>query len=123
MMAEMVQVLPASAYTPAERKRPDPHLMNRPYSSGYFLRRLAWIRKAVPEVTVTTDVMVGFPKETREDFQNTLEAVKAAGFSKLHVFKYSKRAETLAASHAGLGPATGKEAEKQAGYRIGKENV
>ncbi|MCG9480051.1 MAG: MiaB/RimO family radical SAM methylthiotransferase, partial [Actinomycetia bacterium] len=73
-------------------------LMNRPYSSGYFLKRLAWIRKAVPEVAVSTDVMVGFPGETREDFQNPLEAVKAAGFSKLHVFKYSKRAKTLAAS-------------------------
>lgn len=72
-------------------------LMNRPYSTGEFATRLKEIREWLPEIAVTTDVIVGFPGETDELFEETLRFVEASGFSKLHVFKYSPREGTPAA--------------------------
>jgi threonylcarbamoyladenosine tRNA methylthiotransferase MtaB len=71
-------------------------LMNRPYDTGYFMERVAKLRAAVPEVAITTDVIVGFPGETEADFQTTLEFVKQAGFSKVHVFPFSAHEKTPA---------------------------
>lgn len=72
-------------------------LMNRPYTTGEFATRLKEIREQLPEVAVTTDVIVGFPGETDELFEETMQFVEASGFSKLHVFKYSPREGTPAA--------------------------
>jgi threonylcarbamoyladenosine tRNA methylthiotransferase MtaB len=70
--------------------------MGRPYDRIFFKDVVKKIYKSIPGMTITTDVMVGFPGETGEDFEKTLELVKEIGFSKLHVFKYSPRPETRA---------------------------
>lgn len=73
-------------------------LMRRPYSSSYFLEKIEAIKKESGTVALSTDVMVGFPTETEEDFQLTIRTVEAAGFMKLHVFRYSERPGTPAAA-------------------------
>jgi MiaB-like tRNA modifying enzyme len=75
--------------------------MNRKYDSGFFISAVESIKKAIPDITLTTDIIVGFPGETDEDFIKTVEMVKKIGFSRLHVFKYSKRPGTRAADMAG----------------------
>ncbi|WP_454946157.1 tRNA (N(6)-L-threonylcarbamoyladenosine(37)-C(2))-methylthiotransferase MtaB [Cryptobacterium curtum] len=74
------------------------HEMARPYSAEQFLSIVERIRTAVPEVSLSTDIIVGFPGETDQDFQATLDMVRACRFSKVHVFRYSKRAGTPAAA-------------------------
>lgn len=73
-------------------------LMNRPYDTSYFLERVNTIREARPDITLTTDVIVGFPYETEDDHEQTIEFIKKVNFSQLHVFPYSKRNNTKAAS-------------------------
>jgi threonylcarbamoyladenosine tRNA methylthiotransferase MtaB len=68
--------------------------MNRKYSIEKYLNKLDFIRKQVKNIKFTTDVIVGFPNESQRAFKNTLEAVKKAGFLKIHVFRYSDRAGT-----------------------------
>lgn len=72
--------------------------MSRRYTLEEFGEAVARLRSAVPDVTLTTDVIVGFPGESEEDFLATLRAVKEFGFSKVHVFRYSAREGTPAAS-------------------------
>ncbi len=76
-------------------------LMKRPYTSGYFLDRIEKIRQAVPEIALTTDVIVGFPGEGDEEFKETLATAEKAGFSKIHVFPFSAHEKTLAAKMPG----------------------
>ena len=71
--------------------------MHRPYDTGKFKNLLEQIRKNVPGVAVTTDVIVGFPGETEEDFAATCSFVKQCGFAKMHIFPYSMRKGTPAA--------------------------
>ena len=71
--------------------------MGRGYDAATFLDRISAIRAALPLVGLSTDVIVGFPGETEEDFAETLRVVEAAGFSKLHVFRYSPRPGTRSA--------------------------
>ena len=71
--------------------------MNRKYNIAEFEANIERIRKALPDVSITTDIIVGFPAETEEMFAQSLEAVKRIGFSELHVFPYSVRGGTLAA--------------------------
>jgi threonylcarbamoyladenosine tRNA methylthiotransferase MtaB len=70
--------------------------MGRHYDSGEYLEAIAALRRAVPHVNVTTDVIVGFPTETEEAFQRTMQAVDAAGITKVHTFSYSPRPGTEA---------------------------
>jgi threonylcarbamoyladenosine tRNA methylthiotransferase MtaB len=70
--------------------------MGRPYNDNFFRKVVKKIRSRLPDIALTTDIMVGFPGETGEDFKKTLALVKEIGFSKLHVFKYSPRPETRA---------------------------
>lgn len=72
--------------------------MNRKYDINYFLNKLEEIRTIRPNINITTDVIVGFPGETEEDFKETLETVKKCKFTKVHVFPYSKREGTKAAT-------------------------
>jgi len=72
-------------------------LMGRPYSRDYFLKKVGVIKKSIPDIAITTDVMVGFPYEEEEDFSKTIDLIKRVSFSKLHVFKYSQRIHTEAA--------------------------
>ena len=66
-------------------------LMNRRYDKKYYEERINLIRKANPNISITTDVIVGFPGETEEDFNETYEFCNRIGFSKIHVFPYSDR--------------------------------
>lgn len=71
--------------------------MKRPYDTAYYLNLITKLRQKCPEVAFTTDVMVGFPGETEEQFQHTVQLIEKVGFSHLHVFKYSPRKGTPAA--------------------------
>ena len=72
-------------------------LMNRKYDKQYFINRIDYIRSIRPSISITTDVIVGFPYETDELFSETVDTIKRIRFSKLHVFPYSKREGTPAA--------------------------
>jgi len=71
--------------------------MRRPYGSRAYGELVAEIRAAVPGVAVTTDVIVGFPGETAEEFEESRDFVAATGFARTHVFPYSPRPGTEAA--------------------------
>lgn len=71
--------------------------MHRPYDTKRFKELVQQIRAQVPDVAITTDVIVGFPGETEEDFTATLNFAKSCGFAKMHIFPYSKRKGTPAA--------------------------
>ena len=75
-------------------------LMNRKYDLAYFKQKMEQIREIRPDVSLTTDIIVGFPSETEEDFQDTLSFVREVQFSKVHVFPYSRRSGTVAADMA-----------------------
>lgn len=71
--------------------------MNRKYTTAEYKNNVEIIRKYMPEAGITTDIIVGFPGETDEEFNETLDFVKAIKFSRIHVFKYSVREGTKAA--------------------------
>ncbi|MDQ7790490.1 MAG: radical SAM protein, partial [Clostridia bacterium] len=73
--------------------------MGRRYDTAGFAVLVDAIRRSVPDVSVTTDVMVGFPGETPEEFAESLAFVEETGFAGLHVFKYSPRKGTPAADY------------------------
>jgi len=75
--------------------------MNRKYTAEQYLETLDRIRLAMPDCSITTDVMVGFPQETEEEFVESLNTVKKAQFADIHVFPYSRRNGTPAASMEG----------------------
>lgn len=70
--------------------------MNRHYTSEEYFSLTERIRRFFPECSFTTDIMVGFPSETDEDFRESLEFVRKIGFSRVHVFRYSRRKGTPA---------------------------
>ncbi len=76
-------------------------IMNRKYTKAEYLEKINKLKKARPEINLTTDVIVGFPTETEEEFNECVEYCKMVGFSKIHVFPYSKREGTKAASMDG----------------------
>lgn len=71
--------------------------MNRHYDRAQYLSLVEYARKVVPDITFTSDIIVGFPGETREDFEDTLSLVEQVGFSSLFTFIYSPRVGTPAA--------------------------
>ena len=71
-------------------------LMNRKYDLKYFKDKIETIRKIRKDISITTDVIVGFPGETEDDFKETINTCKEIGFSKIHVFPYSVRHGTKA---------------------------
>ena len=74
------------------------HRMGRRYNAEQFLEKVALIREALPAAAISTDIIVGFPGETEEDFQETLSLSEKAVFSKIHAFRFSARPDTPAAS-------------------------
>lgn len=70
--------------------------MNRRYTKEEFIEMVNNIKKLRPGISLSTDIIVGFPGETDEDFNDTLELSKEVGFSKIHVFPYSDRTGTVA---------------------------
>ena len=75
--------------------------MNRKYTTEEFMEKVEIIRKYMPQAGITTDIIVGFPGETDEEFNEKMNFVKAVGFSRIHVFQYSPRKGTPAASMDG----------------------
>ena len=75
--------------------------MNRRYTTEEFRKVARIIRKAYPNAALTTDIIVGFPGETDEEFEKTYEFLKEIDFYKMHVFKYSQRKGTKAAVMSG----------------------
>ena len=70
--------------------------MNRKYTREWYLGRIAAIRAAMPDCAISTDLFTGFHDETEEDFQQTLDLMRAVGFDSAFMFKYSERPGTLA---------------------------
>lgn len=71
--------------------------MNRGYTREQYLEKIQMIKKAIPNVVLSTDIIVGFPGETEEEFQDTLTMVQEVGFETIFAFKYSPRPFTKAA--------------------------
>lgn len=78
------------------------HRMKRPYNVEQFKDRLAVIRQKLPNVSVSTDVIVGFAQESEEEFETTARTLEECGFSFLHVFPYSRRKGTAADTMGGF---------------------
>lgn len=75
--------------------------MNRKYTTSDYLKKVHDIKAILPDLAFTTDVIVGFPQETEEEFMETYNFIKEVGFSQLHVFPYSPRRNTPAAKMKG----------------------
>ena len=109
---EIMEVDRPLARTVAQDPRVVPHLhlplqsgssevlrrMRRPYTARRFLSKIEELRAACPDLAVTSDVIVGFPGETEADFQSTLRTVRSALLSRIHIFPFSPRVGTEAAS-------------------------
>ena len=72
--------------------------MNRHYTKEEYLEKVNMIRKYFPMAGITTDIIIGFPTETEDDFNESLEFAKTVNFSEMHIFPYSKRDGTVAAT-------------------------
>ncbi|WP_353684776.1 tRNA (N(6)-L-threonylcarbamoyladenosine(37)-C(2))-methylthiotransferase MtaB [Thermodesulfovibrio sp. 3907-1M] len=97
------------------------NLMNRPYNSIQFLRVIEKILKLYPDIAIGTDVIVGFPAETEEDFKKTLQLIEKIRFSYLHVFPYSKRPFTKASQMSEHIPESLKKERVNYLIKIGKK--
>jgi threonylcarbamoyladenosine tRNA methylthiotransferase MtaB len=95
--------------------------MHRPYRIAEFLERVEGAKAAIPGLGLSTDVIVGFPGETREQFAATLAVTERVGFSKLHVFRYSQRPGTPAADMAGQVPDPERKARARELIALGAE--
>lgn len=83
--------------------------MNRRYTREQYLQACSLIYEFFPDAAITTDIIVGFPTETEEDFLQSLSIVEEAGFARVHAFPYSRRAGTNAAKLPELSAAVKKE--------------
>jgi threonylcarbamoyladenosine tRNA methylthiotransferase MtaB len=88
--------------------------MGRHYSRGEYLEQIAAVRAAVPQINITTDVIVGFPSEDERAFEATLDAIDAAGITRVHTFSYSPRPGTAAEAIGDLVPAEEKKRRSRA---------
>ncbi|PJE67758.1 tRNA (N6-isopentenyl adenosine(37)-C2)-methylthiotransferase MiaB [Candidatus Shapirobacteria bacterium CG10_big_fil_rev_8_21_14_0_10_40_9] len=70
--------------------------MNRPYTTKQYLSLIAKIRKEIPDIKIGTDIIIGFPGETKEQFENTVKLCQKVGFVKAYIAKYSPRPGTAA---------------------------
>jgi threonylcarbamoyladenosine tRNA methylthiotransferase MtaB len=84
--------------------------MNRKYTTAEYRKAVDLLRSHIPDVSITTDVMVGFPGETDEEFEKTYEFLSGIHFAKMHVFKFSPRKGTPAAEYEHQIDGTVKEA-------------
>ena len=75
--------------------------MNRPYTIAWFMERVDYIRSLIPDISISSDVITGFPQESEEQFQDTLDNIARMRLSFLHVFPYSRRDHTAAAQMSG----------------------
>ncbi len=92
--------------------------MRRPYTAAMYADVVEMIRQAIPDVAITTDVIVGFPGETADEFQKSLQFVERTGFARVHVFPYSARQGTEAATLPGHIPHEVKKARVDAMLKV-----
>ncbi len=95
--------------------------MGRRYDAAAFLDIVDRARRVAPDMGISADIIVGFPGETEENFEKTLEAIRQAKFSRLHVFKFSARPGTLAFEFSGRVPGEEKERRSKAVIALGQE--
>lgn len=95
--------------------------MRRRYTSGEFLAACAMLREAFDDCALTTDVMTGFPGETEEEFAQTVDTCRKAGFARMHVFPYSEREGTMAAAMEGSVPRHIREERARQLITVGRE--
>jgi threonylcarbamoyladenosine tRNA methylthiotransferase MtaB len=95
--------------------------MGRGYDRAHFLRLAQAARQAWPEVALTTDILIGFPGESEEDFQQTESAIEEIGFARLHLFRYSARPGTPAATFSDQVPEIAKRARMERLQRLSAE--
>jgi threonylcarbamoyladenosine tRNA methylthiotransferase MtaB len=76
-------------------------LMNRPYEPVEYLYLAKWLKQEIPDLSLSSDIIVGFPGETEQHHQRSMKMVRDVGFSRLHVFQYSSRPDTEAAQLPG----------------------
>lgn len=95
--------------------------MNRHYSAEDFERAAELLRKNIPDVSLTTDIMVGFPGENGEEFLSSYNFCKKIGFMQMHVFKYSKREGTRAAEMKNQVPESIKEERSEKMIALSKK--
>jgi len=96
-------------------------LMNRPYEPVEYLYLAKWLKKEIPGLSLSTDIIVGFPGETEEHHRRSMKLVKDIGFSRLHVFKYSSRPGTGAAELSGHLPNEVKESRSREMIKLGEK--
>jgi tRNA-2-methylthio-N6-dimethylallyladenosine synthase len=96
--------------------------MNRPYTRERYREIVEALRAARPDMHFSTDIIVGFPGETEEDFQQTRELFEAVNYDMAYIFKYSIRTGTPAATMPGQVPEDVKESRNQALLRLLEEN-
>lgn len=97
--------------------------MGRRYTQEQYAASVATAREAISDLAVTTDVIVGFPGETDEEFAESLDFSREMGFARLHVFKYSQRQETVAASMPSQVSPDVKRARSQAMMEMGRQTA
>jgi threonylcarbamoyladenosine tRNA methylthiotransferase MtaB len=97
--------------------------MNRRYTPGDYRNAVTLIRKLVPAVAITTDVIVGFSGETDKEFEESLEFCRQIGFARIHVFSYSPRSGTEAAKMAGQVPDKTKKERSQKMLALADESA
>jgi threonylcarbamoyladenosine tRNA methylthiotransferase MtaB len=95
--------------------------MNRKYTRQIFINTIERLRKACPDFTFTTDIIVGFPGETDQDFEQTLEMMREVKFAKVHMFPYSERPRTRAATYDNKVPPEVIQRRKQEILRLAEE--
>jgi len=95
--------------------------MNRRYASAEFEAVVARARARVPDLAVTSDVIVGFPGEDEAAFEATMALCGRVGFSRLHVFQYSRRRGTVTAGLAGQVPREDKQRRSERLIALGRE--
>lgn len=95
--------------------------MRRRYNSSQYLRGIENLRKEFPRAAFTTDILTGFPGETEQEFEATKQIIKTVGFARIHVFPYSSRPDTLAASMPGQLSSPEKERRAQELIALGLE--
>ena len=95
--------------------------MNRKYTAEKYMEAIGLVRGSFPGAAITTDIIVGFPGESEEEFAESFEFCKNAGFSKMHVFKYSQRKGTAAAELKGQIEPTAKDRRSKAMIGLSKQ--
>ena len=95
--------------------------MRRKYDTARYLESCSLLREYFPNCAITTDLIVGFPQETEEEFAATLDFLKTAGFAAMHIFPYSRRKGTPAAEMSGQIPLAEKERRAARAGAVEKE--